>query len=171
MDLRQTLASLATSVVFGVAAGHAQEVDEPPLPAGEWIFQCEEEDNFSSCEVLYIADIIVEEQQLPIFRFSLSKTDDGKDYAVLYFPYMVDLYLGMAPTLFVDGHKLDSVPWMNCTVDGCWAHKPMPSKNVRAMKRGREAVMRVQLLDGRHFDISFTLLGITSALDKLGAAK
>jgi hypothetical protein len=61
MDLRQTLASLATSVVFGVAAGHAQEVGEPPWPAGEWIFQCEEEDNFSSCEVLYIADIIAEE--------------------------------------------------------------------------------------------------------------
>tara|TARA_B110000008_G_scaffold268908_1_gene297547 strand:+ start:3706 stop:4173 length:468 start_codon:yes stop_codon:yes gene_type:complete len=147
-------------------AANAQET-EVSQGVGEWILQCADEGDISSCEALYIADIIVEDTQISLFRFSLSKTEDGKDYGILYFPYVVDLFLGAPPTLIVDGQKQDKIPWINCSIDGCWAHKVISPQTVSAMKGGRDAVLRLQMLDGRNLDVSFSLMGITATLGKL----
>lgn len=143
--------------------------DMPPAPEREkdWLFQCETEGEEKTCEVLYVADIAINDQKLPIFRFSVSKTKEDNHYGIFYFPYSVDFFLGAKPRIYVDGRKLDDVPWINCTAQGCWAHKKLSNKFVNRLKRGREGVLRLVLLDGRNLDVKFSLMGVTAALNKL----
>ena len=145
---------------------------------GEWFYRCVEvktskQKSAQQCEVVQVSQIKQNEKMVNVLTLAFALAPkDNKEKAkwVLTALTPLNVYLPVGFGLAVDKNKPSTISrYRNCNQAGCWVQQLVNDKLMSRLKKGKNGIGRLRLMNGQNVNIKFSLNGLTAALKALAS--
>jgi len=162
---------LAAPAAAPAAAAPQQKVDpnRPPQPSetkefGDWSVRCYPVTSPSPCEMV---ELLVNKKTGRRVLSVLIAYIPSRNQHVMQIGLPLGVMLQNGAVLSSDTYTSDVLHFRRCDAQGCYVETPIDSGSLSALARATKAQMQIVSVDGKKFQLVFSLNGFTPAHNAL----
>jgi len=163
--------ALAAPAAKPAAATPQQKADpsKPMQPSeskefGDWSVRCYPVTSASPCEMV---ELLVNKKTGRRVLSILIAYIPSRDQHVMQIGMPLGVMLQNGAVLNSDTFTSDVLHFRRCDIQGCYVETPIDGASLNALARATKAQMQIVSVDGKKFELAFSLNGFTSAHNAL----
>ena len=136
---------------------------------GDWTVQCYPVKSQTPCEMIEMRVSTKSRQRILAVLLAYAPAEN---VSLLRVAVPLGALLQNGLIVNTDTYKSQVLKFMRCDQGGCYAQVPLNNDEVGTLGRATNAKVQVVMLDGKHYDLSFSLNGFSEAYSTMaGLAK